>query len=65
MEKFIGTDTACDSSPELRHLSYRVTNYFYPYVVEVCRLRLDPLCDTHLRLSVILKTLTGQKYLEV
>jgi hypothetical protein len=37
------------------------------YVVKVCRLRLEPLCDNHLRLSVILKmlTLTGQEFLEV
>jgi hypothetical protein len=38
-------------------------------VVEVCRLGLEPLCDNHLRLSVILKmltlTLTGQEFLEV
>ena len=30
----------------------------YPCVVEVCRLGLEPLCDIHLHLSVILKTLT-------
>ena len=39
----------------------------YPCVIEVCHLGLEPLCDTHLCLSVILKTLmlTGQKFLEV
>ena len=40
----------------------------YPCVVEVCRLGLEPLCDTHhCDLSVILKTLTltGQEFLEV
>ena len=39
----------------------------YPCVVEVCRLGLEPLCDTCLRLSVILKTLrlTGQEFLLV
>ena len=31
----------------------------YSCVVEVCCLGLEPLCDTHLRLSVSLKTLTG------
>ena len=42
-------------------------NFFYPCVVEVCRLGLEPLYDTHLRLTVILKTLTlaGQKFLEM
>jgi hypothetical protein len=36
-------------------------------VVEVCCLGLEPLCENHLCLSVILKTLllTGQKFLEV
>ena len=39
----------------------------YSRVLEVCRLGLEPLCDTHLRLSVILQTLTlsGQVILEV
>ena len=39
----------------------------YPCVVEVCRLELEPLCDTHHHLSVIVKTLTltGQEFLEV
>ena len=31
---------------------------FVSCVIEVCRLKLEPLCDTHLRLYVILKTLT-------
>ena len=36
-------------------------------VVEACRLGLEPLCDTYLSLSVILKTLTltKQEFLEV
>ena len=33
--------------------------HLYPCVVEVCRLELEPLCDTHLRHSVFLKTLAG------
>ena len=39
----------------------------YPCVVEVFYLGLEPMCDTHLRLPVILKTLTltGQDFLEV
>ena len=39
----------------------------YPCVVEVCRQGLEPLCDTHLRLYVTLKTLTltGQEFIEV
>ena len=39
--------------------------FFYPCVVEVWAL--EPLCDTHFPLSVILKslTLTGQEFLEV
>jgi hypothetical protein len=32
-------------------------------VVEVCRLEFEPLCDNHLRLSVILKTL--MEFIEV
>ena len=41
--------------------------HLYPRVVEVCRLGLEPLCDTRLRLSVILKTLTltEQEFIEV
>ena len=45
------------SPPELRHLSYHGT-YFVSLFVVVCRLGLETQCDTHLRLSVILKTLT-------
>ena len=38
-----------------------------PMIVEVRRLGLEPLCDTHLRFSVILKTLTvtGKEFLAV
>ena len=72
VERFIGTDTA---SVELffNILTSGIETIFlpwnqrlYPCVVEVCRLGLEPLCDTHLRLSVILKklTLAGQEFLE-
>ena len=37
----------------------------YPCVVKVCHLGLGALCEPHLCLSVILKTLTGQEFLEV
>ena len=37
----------------------------YPCVVEVCRLGLEPLCDTHIHLSVILRTMTAQAFIEV
>ena len=39
----------------------------YPCIVEVCHLGLEPLCDTHLHHSVILKTLTltEQEFLDV
>ena len=73
MERFIGTDTA---SVELffnilftgiETFVIPWDQFMYPCVVDVCRLGLKPLCDTHVRLSVILKTLTltGQEYLEV
>ena len=73
MERFIGTDTA---SVELFFNIFTYGNnifvtpwdkLLYPCVLEVCRLGLEPLCDTHLHLSVILKTLmlTGQEFLEV
>ena len=41
--------------------------HFYPCVVEVSRLGLEPLYNTHFHLSVILKTLTltGQEFLEM
>jgi hypothetical protein len=35
----------------------------YTCVVEVCRLEFEPLCENHLRLSVILKTL--MEFIEV
>ena len=73
MERFIGTDTA---SVELYFniFTFGIETYVIPgnqrlyhCVVEVCRLGLEPLCDTHLRLCVILKTLTltEQEILEV
>ena len=73
MERFIGTDTASvelffnifTSGIEIFVIPW--DQLLYPCVVAVCRLGLEPLCDTHLRLSVILKTftLTGQEFLEV
>ena len=56
-----------NSTPEMRHLSYRGTNICIPCVIEVCCLGLEPLCDTHLQLSVILKILmlTRQEFFEV
>ena len=73
MERFIGTDTASVElffnifTAGIDTLVMRWGQLLYPCVVEVCRLGLEPLCDTHLRLSVILKTLTliGQEFLEV
>ena len=73
METFIGTDTV---SVELFFSIFTSgietfvipwDQLLYPCVVEVYCLGLEPLCDTHLRLSVILKalTLTGQEFLEV
>ena len=48
-------DTTCSTSVDICHT---VGPTFVSCVIEVCRLGLQPLCDTHLRLSVILKTLT-------
>ena len=72
MERLIGTDTASIelffnifiSGTETFVIPWN--QHLYLCVVEVCRLGLEPLCDTHLRLSVILKTfsLTGQELLE-
>jgi hypothetical protein len=64
MEIFIATDTA---SVQLfvNIIATGIETFVVPWdqllntcVVEVCRLGLEPLCDNHLRLSVILKTLT-------
>jgi hypothetical protein len=64
MEIFIATDTA---SVELLFNIFvtGIETFVIPWdqllntcVVEVCRLGFKPLCDNHLRLSVILKTLT-------
>ena len=73
MERFIGTDTEIVEiyfnilTSENETFVIPSDQYLYPYVVQVCRLGLEPLCDTHLRLSVILKTLTltGQEFLDV
>jgi hypothetical protein len=73
METFIATDTA---SVQLffNIFAIGIETFVIPWeqllntcVAEVCRLGLEPLCDNHLRLSVILKTLmlTGQEFLEV
>ena len=71
IERFIGADTASvkqffnifTSGIETFVISW--DQLLYPCDVEVCRLGLEQLCDTHLHLSVILKTLTGQEFLEV
>jgi hypothetical protein len=73
MEIFIATDTA---SVQLfsNIIATGIDAFVIPWdqllntcVIEVCRLGLEPLCDNHLRLSVILKmlTLTGQEFLGV
>ena len=48
----------------MRHLSYRGIN-FCILCRRSLRLGLEPLCDPHLRLSVTLKTPTGQEFLGV
>ena len=73
METIIGTDIASvelfsnifTSGIETFVISW--DHLLYPCFIEVCRLGLEPLCDTHLSLSVILKTpiLTGHEFLEV
>jgi hypothetical protein len=69
MEIFIATDTA---SVQLffNIFATGIETFVIPWdqflntcVVEVCCLGLEPLCDNHLRLSVILKTL--MEFLEV
>ena len=59
----------CFQHIQLRNwdICHTVGPMFISCVVEVYRLGLEPLCDTHLHLSVILKTLTltGQEFLEV
>jgi hypothetical protein len=70
--KFIATDTA---SVQLffNIFATGIETFVIPWeqllntcAVEVCRLGLELLCDNHLRLSVILKTLTltGLEFLE-
>ena len=73
MKRFIGTDTASVELISNILISGIETfvipwdHLLYPCVVEVCHLGLEPLCDTHLRLFVILEKLmlTGQDFLEV
>jgi hypothetical protein len=71
MEIFIATDSA---SVQLifNIFATGIETFVIPWdqllntcVVDVCRLGLEPLCDNHIRLSVILKTLmlTGQESL--
>jgi hypothetical protein len=73
MEIFIATDTA---SVQLffNIFATGTLTFVMPWdqllntcLVEVCRMGLEPLCDNHLRCSVILKTLmlTGQEFIEV
>ena len=71
IERFIRTDIASVQSffniftSGIETLVIPWDQHLYPCVLEVCRLGLDPLCDIHLRLSVILNalTLTGQEFL--
>ena len=73
MERLIGKHTASVElffnifTSEIETIVLPCDQLLYPVTLEVCRLGLEPLCDTHLRLSVILKTLTltGQEFLEV
>ena len=73
MERFIKTDTASVElffnifTSEIETLFIPWDQLLCPCVLEICRLGLEPLRDTHLRLSVILKTLTltGKEFLEV
>ena len=73
MERFIGTGTVSVELffniiiPGIETFVISMDKLLYPCVVEVCRLGLEPPCDIHLRLPVILKvlTLTGQEFLEV
>jgi hypothetical protein len=69
MEIFIATDTA---SVQLffNIFATETETFVIPWdqllntcVVEVCHLGFEPLCDNHLRLSVILKTL--MEFIEV
>jgi hypothetical protein len=69
MEIFIATDTA-SVQLFLNIFATGIETFFIPWdqllntcVVEVCRLEFGPLCDNHLRLSVIFKTLI--EYIEV
>ena len=63
LERFIVTDTASVElffnifTSGIETFVILWDQLLYPCVVEVCRLGLEPLCDSHLRLSVILKTL--------
>ena len=73
MERFIGTDKASielffkifTSGTEKFVISY--DQLLHPCVVEICCLGMEPLCDIHLYLSVVLKilTLTREEFFEV
>ena len=73
MERFIGTDTAGVDlffnifTSGIETFVIQWDQFLYPCVVEVFCLELEPMCNTDLRLSVILKTLilSGQEFLEV
>ena len=66
MERFIGTFFNVFTSL-IETFVITWDQILHPVLVEVCCQRLEPLCDTHLRLSFILKTLTlaAQGFLEV
>ena len=72
MERFIGIDKSVElffnifiSETETFVIPW--DQLLYPCIKEVCHLGLEPLCCTHLHLSVILKMLAliGREFLEV
>jgi hypothetical protein len=69
MEIFIATDTASVQlffdifATEIETFVIPWDQLLNTWVVEVCRLGLEPLCDNNLRFSVILKTL--MEFIEV
>ena len=67
MGRFIGRDTASVElfsnmfTSEIETFVLPWDQLLYLFVLEVCILGLIPLCDSHLRLSAILKTVTAQE----
>ena len=71
MERFIGTDTASVElffnifTSGIKTFAILSDKLLYPCVVEVCRLGLEPLCDTHLYVILKILMLIGQESFEV